>query len=459
MLKLKGAKISGQSQQIEVTQVTEIEGAPGVDDVRKIAMPMPFNPPSPVLFQLLGWLDSAAKGVVSTSEEKIADMNANAPVGTTQALIEQGAKVFSSIHARLHDSQRRVLQVLGRINRWYLDEQKKGDVVAELPIMRDDFKRNSDIVPVSDPHIFSETQRMAQNQAVLQLMTQYPQSFDTNAVLQRVLKQMKIPGVNELMPAAAKPKELDAANENAAMTLRKPAFAYPRQDHLAHIQAHLEFALDPNLGSNRLIAPGYIPLALEHIKQHMMLWYTNQMTEYATDGTGINLQKYEESKIVKDIDKAIALASQHVKLDTKEVFAQVTPALQQLGEIMQQFKPQPILESADQAYLQASTAETQRRTAKDQADIQFDQAKLQADTAEKDKNRQFEAQKDMVASQAEAVENEKNRQTDIAMNAEDNLTRERMKTADITVDELQLRKEQNETAIKLNEITQRNLGR
>jgi hypothetical protein len=193
MLKLKGAKISGQSQEVEVTQVTEIEGAPGVDDVRKIAMPMPFNPPSPVLFQLLGWLDTAAKGVVSTSEEKIKDINQNAPVGTTQALIEQGAKVFSAIHARMHDTQRRVLQVLGRINRWYLDEQKKGDVVSELPITREDFKKNSDVIPVSDPHIFSETQRMAQNQAVLQLMTQFPQSFDVNAVLQRVLKQMKVP--------------------------------------------------------------------------------------------------------------------------------------------------------------------------------------------------------------------------------------------------------------------------
>jgi hypothetical protein len=101
MLKLKGAKISGQSQQVEVTQVAEIEGAPGVDDIRKIAMPMPFNPPSAVLFQLLGWLTSAAKGVVTTAEEKIADVNSNTPVGTTQALIEQGAAVFSAIHARL----------------------------------------------------------------------------------------------------------------------------------------------------------------------------------------------------------------------------------------------------------------------------------------------------------------------------------------------------------------------
>lgn len=437
MLKLKGAKISGQSQQIEVTQVTEIEGAPGVDDVRKIAMPMPFNQPSPVLFQLLGWLDNAAKGVVSTSEEKIKDVNANAPVGTTQALIEQGAKVFSSIHSRLHDSQKRVLMVLGRINRWYLDEQKKGDVVAELPITREDFKRNSDIVPVSDPHIFSETQRMAQNQAVLQLMQTYPQAFDVNAVLQRVLKQMKVPGVNELMPNAPKAVEQDSANENAAMALGKPAFAYPRQDHLAHIQAHLNFALDPNLGSNNLIAPKFIPQVLEHIKQHMMLWYTSQMQGYVTANPNLEFEKYEDSKFAKEIDKIMAVASDHVKLDTQQVFAKVTPALQQLGQVMSQFAPQPQVDPADQALLQASLAETQRRTARDQGDLQIAQQKLQNDM----------------------TQDEKDRQVKIAMNAENNLTTERLKTAELTVDELRLRKEQEQTAIKLQNVTQRNLGR
>ena len=437
MLKLKGAKISGQSQQVEVTQVTEIEGAPGVDDVRKIAMPMPFNPPSPVLFQLLGFLNDAAKGVVSTSEEKIKDINPNAPVGTTQALIEQGAKVFSSIHARLHDSQRRVLQVLGRINRWYIEDMKKGDMVAELPITKEDFRRNSDVIPVSDPHIFSETQRMAQNQAVLQLMQTYPQAFDVNAVLQRVLKQMKVPGVNELMPNAPKPMEQDSAHENAAMALGKPAFAYPRQDHLAHIQSHLNFATDPMMGSNNLIAPKFIPQVLEHIKQHMMLWYTNQMDGYAYADQKIKREKYEESKFASEIDKIMAVASSHVKMDTQQVFAGVVQAMQQLGQVMQQFAPQPQVDPADQALLQASMAETQRRSARDQGDLQLAQAKLQADIDEK----------------------EKKRQVDIAMNAENNLTQERIKTAELTVDELRLQREQEQTAIKLQNEVQRNLGR
>jgi hypothetical protein len=194
LLKLKGGKISGQSQEIDVTQVVEIEGAPGVDDVRKMAMPMPFNPPSPVLFELLGWLTSAAKGVVTTAEEKIADVNSNTPVGTTQALIEQGAVVFSSIHARLHESQARVLKILSRINRWYLDDMQRGEIVEDLDIKREDFARVTDVIPVSDPHIFSETQRMAQTQAVMAIMKDNPDLFNKKVVIQRFLKQIKVPG-------------------------------------------------------------------------------------------------------------------------------------------------------------------------------------------------------------------------------------------------------------------------
>ena len=210
-----------------------------VDDVRKLAMPMPFNPPSQVLFELLGWLTNAAKGVVTTAEEKIADVNSNTPVGTTQALIEQGAAVFSSIHARLHESQARVLKVLSRINRWYLDDMTRGEVVEDLEIKREDFARVTDVIPVSDPHIFSETQRMAQTQAVMAIMDKNPDLFNKRAVIQRFLKQIKVPGINELMTDVPPPVKMDAANENVAMAIGQAAFAYPEQDHLGHIQAQI----------------------------------------------------------------------------------------------------------------------------------------------------------------------------------------------------------------------------
>ena len=439
MLKIKGARVSGQTQQIEVTQVTEIEAAPGVDDIRKIAMPMPFNPPSPVLFQLLGWLNDAAKGVVTTAEEKIADVTSNTPVGTTQALIEQGAAVFSAIHARLHDSQKRVLGILGRINRWYFDEQRKNEIVNDLKITRDDFKRNSDIIPVSDPHIFSETQRIAQMQSVLQMAQQFPTMFDQRAVVTQMLKQLKVPNLNELMPNPIKPLEVSAADENAAMALGKPAFAYPDQEHLAHIQTHLAFAQDPAFGSNPFIAPKFIPNVLEHLKQHMTLWYTNQMNNYVTGGTSLNISKYVDTKLVKEIDRAMAIASSHVVLDSQSTFQGVLPVIQQLMQQMQQTAQQPPpapMDGADQAVLQASMAETQRRAARDQADIQFNAQKLQAEMSQKQQDSQIK----------------------VAMNSENNLTQERMKAADLTVDEVKLQNAQEQTALKLGQVTQQNLG-
>ena len=339
MLKLKGAKISGQSTQVEVTQVAEIEAGPGINDIRQVAMPMPFNAPSPVLFSLLGWLSSAAKGVITTSEEKIADVNANAPVGTTQALIEQGAAVFSAIHARLHASQARVLKVLQRINRWYLDEQKKGDIVADLSIQRSDFERNGDVIPVSDPHIFSETQRMAQTQAVLSLADKHPQLFDQRAVLSRALRQLKIPNIEELMPQYRKPVELNAADENAAMVMGHPAVAYPRQDHIAHIKTHISFAQDPIFGANPIMAPAFIPAAIEHLKQHLMLWYTQSVRQYALKPAGLDKEKYEDSKLAADIDRVVAVATQHVALDSKEVLAPYMQVIQQMVQEAQKYKP------------------------------------------------------------------------------------------------------------------------
>ena len=383
MLKLKGAKISGQSQQVEVTQIVEIEGAPGVQDIRQIAMPMPFNPPSEVLFRLLGWLDTAAKGVVSTSEEKIADINANAPVGTTQALIEQGAAVFSAIHARLHDSQARVLKILCRLNRWHFDDMQKSDVVADLEISREDFARNTDVVPVSDPHIFSETQRMAQSQAVLALAEKHPDQFNISTVLARVLKQMKVPNINELMKDVPAPEQRTSADENAALLIGQPAYAYLQQDHIAHIQDHLQFAMNPFLGQSPFADPGYLNNLIEHLKQHMTLWYLNRSNGYVEQSTGKPVDDYDNPELTPTIDKVYTTVGAHVMMDTQQVFGQFAPAFQSLIQMAQKRKnqPQPLPPDA-QVVKDTSMAETQRKTQKDQADMQLAQAKLQKDMQE-----------------------------------------------------------------------------
>mgnify|MGYP001232485948 CR=1 FL=1 len=388
MLKLKGAKISGQSQQVEVTQIVEIEGAPGVQDIRQIAMPMPFNPPSPVLMELLGWLDKAAKGVVSTSEEKIADVNAQAPVGTTQALIEQGAAVFSAIHARLHESQSRVLKILCRLNRWHLEEQRKGEIVADLEISKDDFKRNTDIVPVSDPHIFSETQRMAQMQAVLALADKHPDQFNMTEVLNRSLKQMKIPNINELMKNTPAPEQRTSADENAAMLIGQPAYAYMAQDHIAHIQDHLQFGLNPFFGQSPFADPSYLNNLIEHVKQHMTLWYLNRSNSYVAKANGGKpVDHYDDPALTAQVDKAYALVGAHVGLDSQEVFQQFAPAFQQLVQQSQQRaqQRQQVLPPDAQVVKDTAMAETQRKAQADAQKAQDVQAKIAADNANKDK--------------------------------------------------------------------------
>jgi hypothetical protein len=380
MLKLKGAKISGQSQQVDVTQIVEIEGAPGVQDIRQIAMPMPFNPPSPVLFELLGFLEKATSSVLTTAEEKIADISAQAPVGTTQALIEQGSQVYSSIHARLHQSQARVLKILCRLNRWHFNDMQKADIVTDLEVTREDFAKNTDVVPVSDPHIFSETQRMAQNQAVLALAEKHPDQFNIGKVISRLLKQMKIPNINEIMVDQPSPEQRTSADENAAMLIGQPAYAYIQQDHIAHIQDHLQFAMNPFLGQSPFADPNYLNNLIEHVKQHMTLWYLNRSNGYVEQSTGKPLQNYDDPKYTPVVDKLYTVIGAHVMMDTQEVFKDFMPSFEKLVQMAQQGKNQPPpLPPEAQVVKDTSMAETQRKTAADQAKQQYEQAKLQMD--------------------------------------------------------------------------------
>jgi hypothetical protein len=380
LLKLKGGRIGGQSDRIEPTQVVEIEGAPGVDDVRKLAMPMPFNAPSSVLFNLLGWLTDAAKGVVSTAEEKIGQANNNMPVGTAQALIEQGAKVFSAIHGRLHRSQAKSLAIISRLNHWYLDEM---DNQSGTEIQIRDFAANNDIRPVSDPNIFSETQRVAQNQALLQMATSAPPGmFDIRAVYRRVLGQLKVPSIDEVLPNPMGAKESNPALENVSMTMGRPAAAYPDQDHISHIKIHLAYAQDPAYGGNPVIGPSFSPHALEHIKQHLTLHYLQSMRAYVAQAQGgrDTLELNQEKPLDLEAQQALALASQMVSQDSQQDMAPYIQQIQQLAQKVQEAQQQQQQNIAAndptaQVILKTQMAETERKAAESKAKLEQSAAK------------------------------------------------------------------------------------
>jgi hypothetical protein len=430
MLKLKGGRISGQSDRIEPTQVLEIEGAPGVDDVRKLAMPLPFNQPSSVLYNLLGWLTDAAKGVVTTAEEKIGDANANTPVGTTQALIEQGAKVFSSIHARLHRSQAKSLKILSRINHWYLEEMDN-ESGSEIEVR--DFASNNDVRPVSDPNIFSETQRLAQAQAVLQMANAAPQLYDLRAAHRRVLKQLKVPAISEILPDPDGIKEANPALENVAMSMGRPAAAYPDQDHLAHIKVHLAYAQDPNYGGSPLIGPTFAPHALEHIKQHLTLHYLQSMRAYVAEAAGGSdtLGLHEEKPLSVEDQKALALAAEMVSMDAQSTFQTAQPQIQQLAQKVQQAQKAKMEQMASndptaQALLKTQMAETQRKAQEAQARLQQEMSKHQQDYQLKVAELEQKVQELIAKYQTQSQVDSQKNSTNIALANINNASRERV---------------------------------
>ena len=466
LLKLKGGRIGGQSDRIEPTQVIEIEGAPGVDDVRKIAMPMPFNQPSSVLFNLLGWLTDAAKGVVTTAEEKIADTNANTPVGTTQALIEQGAKVFSSIHARLHRSQAKSLAIISRINHWYLDEM---DNQSGSEIKVRDFAANNDIRPVSDPNIFSETQRLAQNQALLQMATSAPPGmFDLRAVYRRVLQQLKVPGVEEVLPNPMGAKESNPALENVSMTMGRPAAAYPDQDHISHIKVHLEYANNPAYGGNPVIGPSFAPHALEHIKQHLTLHYLQSMRAYVAQAQGgkDTLDLHQEKPLDLESQQALALASQMVDQDSQQILGQYVQQIQGLAQKVaqaQQAQQQQIAgnDPTAQVILKTQMAETERKAQESQAKMQLTMQQDQQNYQIKLAELQQKVAELQTKYHTQTVVDANKNATQIAMADINNASRERVASinakAQLDQDQMAMAHEQNQTALEASHAAQQDI--
>ena len=224
---------------------------------------------------------------------------------------------------------------------------------------------------------------MAQNQAVLALADKHPDQFNMNQVLSRVLKQMKVPNINELLKDVPAPEQRTSADENAAMLIGQTAYAYLQQDHIAHIQDHLQFAMNPFLGQSPFADPAYLNNLIEHIKQHMTLWYLNRSNGYVEKATGKPVENYDNPSFTPVIDKVYTTVGGHVMLDTQQVFGQFAQSFQALIQMAQQRKGQPMPLPPDaQVVKDTSMAETQRKTQKDQADIQIAQAKLQKEMQE-----------------------------------------------------------------------------
>jgi hypothetical protein len=432
LLKLKGGP-GGQTLNVQPTEVVEMEGGALIDDVRKLAMPLPFNGPSPTLFQLLGFLVDAGKGVVQTSFEKLSDQNPNQPVGTTMALIEQGMVVFSSIHSRLHGSMARCFKILHRINSAYLTTE---DIEAQsqgLEIDPSDFDGPMDVIPVSDPAIFSETQRFAQTQAIMQRAQAMPQMYDARKVEEMFLRNMKVPA-NEVLQPLPGSEDMDPVSENVAAAMSRPIYVLPSQDHMAHLMTHIPFLKSPLFGSNPAIAKTYLYPMATHLRDHLLNYYlveAHNAVDKAQREELIPEEAQEQVKVILEVQKFIE--------NQLGSFAQ---ELAQLDQAAQQFKPQPPMPPDKTMEVAQLNAQVQGQAM--QQRMQVDQAKLQLDQQKLQSQQQLEMQKLQSQQQLEAAKFQAQQQADyeklqaeqIKQQAEDQRlaaeleTRERINTAD-----------------------------
>jgi hypothetical protein len=390
LLKLKGGP-GGQTLNVQPTEVVEMEGGALVDDIRKLAMPIPFAGPSPTLFQLLGFVVDAGKGVVQTSFEKLSDQNANQPVGTTMALIEQGMVVFSSIHSRLHSSMGRVFKILHRINSAYLTEEDIERQLSGIEVRPSDFDGPMDVIPVSDPAIFSETQRFAQTQAVMQRSAIAPQMYDARKVEEMFLRNLKI-SVDEVLRPAPGAEDIDPVSENVAAAMSRPVYVLPAQDHMAHLKTHLSFLKSPLFGQNPAIIKTFLYPMAQHIRDHVLNYYLTEAHE-AVD------QAQRKNLIEKDADQQVKVIIEVQQFIEQQLHG-FEQQMAQIDQQAQQFAPKPQLPPDSSMQVAQLGAQTQMQIAQQRQAVE--QAKLQQDGQLKQVALQQEAQleQEKIASDA-----------------------------------------------------------
>jgi len=420
--KLKG-RVTGGEMQINPGEFADLDAT--VDDVNKAIMPLPFKEPSQTLFNLMNAITDAGRRFASTADLNVGDVNPNAPVGSTVALIEQGSKAFSAIHKRLHYSQGQEFKLLAKLNAIYLpDEVKFSAVGASSIIYAKDFDDRIDIIPVSDPNIFSTAQRIAQGQAILQMASANPQLYDMYEANKRMLEAVRINNIDEILKQPEKAVRLDPIDENMSVMYGKPIRAFPEQEHESHIAVHLQFLQDPSLGGNPG-AKGLAPILIAHIAEHIALLYRTRM-QSSINMSLPNIPDLRDPKFkFEDIDPQLDMM---ISQRAAEVVAQAPQmeAIKPLMAIQGQQQQNPLQYAQQLAQLEAQALK-ERTDAQIQSDMQkaklnmdikqaeakqkmdIDQAKLQADLQAKvqklELELQMEREKNNLKIQQEIIKN------------------------------------------------------
>jgi hypothetical protein len=315
--KARGVRVRNDDEPLQPGEWRDID-APG-GSIRDAIVPLPYKEPSATLAQMLGGLIQDGRRFVALADQQVDNMNQQMPVGTTVALIERGMKVMSAIHKRLHYAQRTEFRLLARIIKENLPPVYPYEVAgAPAQVKQSDFDDRIDILPVSDPNIFSMAQRVTLAQTQLQLAQSNPQMHNLHEAYRRMYQALEVQNIDAILPPPPQPQPQDPAVENGAIINGMSPQAFPQQDHDAHIKAHLVL-LEISILQQ---APPVLAALFGHILQHVSFKAREQVDKELQQ---IGNQPQERMQQIQLMLQAGAIDMQTAQLMMMEVQQQQPP--------------------------------------------------------------------------------------------------------------------------------------
>jgi hypothetical protein len=280
-LKTRGLRIKGDDTPIAPGEFRDVDVGSGT--IRDNILPLPYKEPSATLYQLLNTVVEEGRRFAATADMKVSDMGANAPVGSTLALLERQLKVMTAVQARVHFTLKQELQLLAVIIRDYTDDEYTYEPDGEQgPRAKKGDYRHVDILPVSDPNAATLSQRVVQYQAVIQLAQSAPDIYDLPKLHRGMLEVLGIKNADKLVPLDEDQKPVDPVSENMNVLKGKPLKAFQYQDHQAHIQVHMSAMQDPivmQLVGQNPRAPQIQAAMMAHIAEHVGFGYRQKIEQ------------------------------------------------------------------------------------------------------------------------------------------------------------------------------------
>jgi hypothetical protein len=375
-LKARGLRIKGDDTPLMPGEFRDVDVPGGA--IRDSITFIPYKEPSSVLYSLLGNIVEEGRRIGSVADIQVGDTNAQAPVGTTLALMERSMKVMSGVQARLHAAMKKELRLLSKIVHDYMPDEYVYEVDGDFS-RKADFDKRIDVIPVSDPNAATMAQRIMQYQAALQLAQQAPQLYDMGKLHRQMLEVLGIQDAEDLIKLPEDIKPSDPVTENMMILKQEPVKAFKYQDHEAHLAVHMAAAQDPKI----MQMVGQSPFAqviqqamAAHITEHVAFQYRREMEKML----GVEMPS-EDQPLPEDVEVEISrlakdAAEKLLKKDQAEVSQQQAQAQQQDPVVQMQQQELQLKAQELQHKMQLDTAKLQLEAEKIKATNQREGAKL-----------------------------------------------------------------------------------